>query len=328
MSLSFIVNLSVPQILPGGLIRALGAPYATINIFRSVAYMNTESHIILPDGRRLAYAEFGKPDGCPVFYFHGAPSSRLEPLLIGDEAWGRLGLRVIAPDRPGIGGSDFQPNRGFSDWPKDVVALADALGLGQFAVLGNSGGGPYVAVCAARIPERLSSAVIVSGGWQMNLPEAKDNMPFVNRLFLILAGRASPLLRLLLKAMGGSSAGEREKELAKLKARVPPADYAAFAEPGRIEALHEMMRECMRRGTKGPAWDMRLYMREFDFKLDEIRMPLKLFHGERDVNAPIALVRRMVAELPSAQLVTYENEAHFSTLCNHLDEFARALVNR
>lgn len=88
------------------------------------------------------------------------------------------------------------------------------------------------------------------------------------------------------------------------------------------------MRECMRQGTKGPAWDMRLYVREFDFQLDEIQMPLKLFHGEQDVNAPIALVRRVVAELPSAQLVTYENEAHLSTLCNHLDDIAQALVNK
>lgn len=289
--------------------------------------MNIERNIILPDGRRLAYAEFGKPDGSPVLYFHGAPSSRLEPLLIGDEVWSRLGLRVIAPDRPGIGGSDFQPKRGFSDWPKDVVALADALGLKRFAVLGNSGGGPYAAVCAARIPERLSAAVIVSGGWQMNLSEAKDNMPFINRLFLILAQRAPPLLRLMLKAMGRSSLGEREKELAKLKPRVPPADYAAFEKPGRIEALHEIMSECMRGGTKGPAWDMRLYMREFDFKLNEIRMPLMLFHGELDVNAPVALVRRMVDEIPNARLVTYENESHLSTLCNRVDEFAEAIVD-
>lgn len=287
--------------------------------------MGTENHIILPDGRKLAYAEFGKPNGNPVFYFHGSPSSRLEPLLIGNEAWDRLGLRVIAPDRPGNGASDFQPNRGFTDWPKDVLALADSLSLDRFAVLGNSGGGPYVAVCAARIPERIGSAVIVSGGWQMNLPEAKNNMPFVNRIFLILAGHAPPLARLLLKAMGAAAVGDREKELAKLQARVPPADYAAFAEPGRIEALHEMMRECMRQGTKGPAWDLKLYMREFDFKLEEIRIPLTLFHGERDVNAPIALVRSMVAKLPSARLVTYEQEAHFSTLCNHLDEIAQAL---
>jgi pimeloyl-ACP methyl ester carboxylesterase len=290
--------------------------------------MHTESHIILPDGRRLAYAEFGKPGGSPVLYFHGAPASRLEPLLVGDEAWARLGLRVIAPDRPGVGGSAFLPDRGFSDWPRDVTALADALGLGRFAVLGNSGGGPYAAACAAKIPDRLSAAVIVSGGWQMNLPEAKRNMAVVNRLFFVLAGRASPLLRLLLKVMGNSSVGDREKELAKLRARVPPADYAAFAEPGRFEALHAMMRECMRQGTKGPAWDIRLYTRPFDFKLDDIRMPLKLFHGERDVNVPIALVRRMVAGLPDARLITYKDEAHFSTLCNHLDEFAQALVSR
>ncbi len=89
-----------------------------------------------------------------------------------------------------------------------------------------------------------------------------------------------------------------------------------------------MMRECVRQGTKGPAWDMRLYMREFDFRLGEIQMPLKLFHGEQDVNAPIAMVRRAVAELPSAKLVTYANEAHLSTLCNHMDEIAQALVNK
>jgi pimeloyl-ACP methyl ester carboxylesterase len=288
--------------------------------------METENHIILPDTRRLTYAEFGKPDGRPVLYFHGAPSSRLEPLLIGDETWNRLALRMIAPDRPGMGGSDFLPHRGFSGWAKDVLALTDALGLERFAVLGNSGGGPYVAACAAKIPEHLSTALIVSGGWQMNLPEAKSNMPLANRLFFILAAHASPLLRLMLKTMGSSFA-EPAKELAQLKARVPPADFAAFEQPGRLEAFHGMMRECMRGGTKGPAWELQMYMHEFDFELREIRMPLKLFHGERDVNVPIAVVRKMVAQLPSAQLITYENEAHLSTLCNHVDEFAEAIVN-
>src|SRR5215207_3519191 len=118
--------------------------------------------LTLPDGRKLAYAEFGKPDGYPVLYFHGAPSSRLEPLLIGNDTFTEYGLWIIAPDRPGMGGSDFQPKRGFSDWPKDVTCLADALGIKQFAVLGNSGGSAYAAVCAARIPERLRAAVIVS----------------------------------------------------------------------------------------------------------------------------------------------------------------------
>ena len=288
--------------------------------------MNTESRITLADGRRLAYAEFGASGGRPVLYFHGSPSSRLEPLLIGDAVLNDHGLRVIAPDRPGIGGSDFLPRRGFSDWPRDVTALADALGLDRFAVLGNSGGGPYVAACAARIPERLGSAVIVSGGWRMDWPEARDNMPFVNRLVMTLAGKAPPLLRLLLKAMAATAGGEREKELAQLKKRVPAADYAAFAAPGRLEAFGRAMRECTRQGTRGAAWDMGLYVREFDFRLDEITTPLTLFHGARDVNSPIALARRAAAELPNARLVIYEDDAHLSTLCNHFDEIAQALA--
>jgi len=289
--------------------------------------MDTDRHIILLDCRKLAYAEFGTPDGYPVLYFHGSPMSRLEPLLIGDDVFCRLGLRVIAPDRPGMGGSDFQPNRGFSDWPKDVSSLAEALGLGQFAVLGYSGGGAYVAACAGKIPDRLSAAVIVSGAWRMDCPEAKDNMAFMHRLFWILASRAPLLFRLLLKTIVSLSPKSREKELALLKKRIPSVDYALFEDmPDRIEVLGQAMRESMRQGTKGPAWDLRLYVREFDFQFDEILMPLKLFHGELDINVPIALAWKAAACLPGAQLVTYENEAHLSTLCNHMDEFADLLV--
>ncbi len=289
-------------------------------------HVNTQQHIVLPDGRRLAYAEFGRTDGVPVLYFHGSPSSRFEPLLIGEETLDRLGLRIIAPDRPGMGGSDFQPGRGFSDWPADVVALTDALGLGQFSVLGNSGGGPYVAVCAARMPDRLRAAVIVSGGWRMDWPEAREGLPFMNRLVMTLARRAPCLLRLLLSAMGGIAQGDREKELRQLKQRVPPADYAAFAQPGRLEALGESMRACMLQGTKGAAWDMRLYVRAFDFEPTEVHFPILMFHGEQDANAPVALARRVASELPNARLVTFENESHLSTLCHHFEEIAGALL--
>jgi len=289
--------------------------------------VRAQDHVRLPDGRKLAYAEFGPPDGHPVLYFHGAPSSRLEPLFLGDAELVRLGLRVIAPDRPGMGGSDFQPGRGFSHWPADVVALADALGLKRFSVLGNSGGGPYVAVCAARIPERIHAAEIVSGGWRMDWPEVTNTLPFVNRLVMILARRAPFLLGILLSSMGGITKANRKKELAQLRKRMPPPDYAAFESPGRLEAFGESMRECMRQGARGAVWDLGLYVREFDFRLDEVRMPLVLFHGEQDMNAPIALARRLVAALPVARLVRYENEAHLSTLCNHFDEIAEALVD-
>jgi pimeloyl-ACP methyl ester carboxylesterase len=291
--------------------------------------MNTENQITLPDGRGLTYAEFGKPDGYPVLYFHGSPASRLEPLLIGDEFFSQPGLRVIAPDRPGMGGSDFQTGRGFSDWPADVIALADTLGLDRFSILGNSGGGGYAAVCAAKIPERLNAGVIVSGGWQMNWPEALDNLPPVNRLFMKVAKNTPILLPIFLKMMAGSPRDKPEQTLAQFKMSMPAADYAVLkARPSRVEHLMQMTREAMAQGTKGAVWDMRLYVNDWDFHLDEIRMPLKLFHGAQDRNAPMASVRRAMTMLPNAQLVTYENDAHLSTLCNHFADFVPALVNR
>ena len=52
---------------------------------------------------------------------------------------------------------------------------------------------------------------------------------------------------------------------------------------------------------------------------------LILFHGGQDTNAPIAMVRRAAAHLPTARLVTYESDALLSTLCNHMDEITQAL---
>jgi pimeloyl-ACP methyl ester carboxylesterase len=105
-----------------------------------------------------------RPDGAPIFYFHGSPSSSLEWDLFGGETLAkRLYIRVIVPDRPGLGHSEFQPERRIGDWPADVVALANQLTLDRFAVLGYSGGGPYAAACALKIPERLTRVGIVSG---------------------------------------------------------------------------------------------------------------------------------------------------------------------
>src|SRR5512141_1163093 len=114
----------------------------------------------LPDQRRLGFAEYGDPDGAPVFYFHGWPSSRLEARAAHAPAL-NLGLRLVAPERPGYGLSDFQPGRTIGDWTKDLLVLAGHLGWSKFGVVGISGGGPYAMACAALIPERLTSVSLV-----------------------------------------------------------------------------------------------------------------------------------------------------------------------
>jgi pimeloyl-ACP methyl ester carboxylesterase len=279
--------------------------------------------LTLPDNRRLAYAEFGKPDGHPVFHFHGSPSSRLEPLLLGDEIFSKLGLRIIAPDRPGMGQSDFQPDRGFSDWPNDVVFLADALGLEKFSILGISGGCGYVAACAAKVPERLHSAVIVSGAWPMQYIE---DMPTASRLLWFLAKKSPIFHKILLKLMLRSLKGSPQKVLATFKKQLPPVDYAVVESPDRMKSFCQMSLESMCKGVKGATRDLQLYVREWDFSLDEIQIPLTLFHGGRDMNVSIVAVKRVMASLPTARLVTYPDEGHISLIVNHLDAIAKVLV--
>src|SRR5581483_7703229 len=118
---------------------------------------------------------------------------------------------------------------------------------------------------------------------------------------------------------------DRDRELAQLKGRVPPADYAAFAAPGRVEAFGAVMRECLRPGARGAARDLALYMRDFGFRLADVRVPVALFHGEADTNAPLPLARRAAKELPGARFVTYPGEAHLSTFCRRIDAYAAAL---
>src|SRR5262245_52528836 len=95
--------------------------------------------ITLSDGRTLAYAEYGAPRGSPVFHFHGTPGSRLQGRLL-DAAAVAANVRLICPDRPGFGESDFLKKRRFLDWARDVRELADHLGIDRFAVSGLSGG--------------------------------------------------------------------------------------------------------------------------------------------------------------------------------------------
>ncbi len=160
--------------------------------------MKNENVFTLPDGRKLAYAEFGKPDGFPVFYFHATPSSRLEPLFLGDEIFSQLGLRVICPDRPGMGNSSFQENRGLSDWPEDVKFLAQVLELNQISILGVSGGGAYAAVCAAKIPGQLCKVVIASGAWRID-SEAVSRIGFPMNLMWQVTRYAPFFLPIIVK---------------------------------------------------------------------------------------------------------------------------------
>ena len=284
--------------------------------------MKTTNLITLPDGRRLSYAEFGKPDGYPVIHFHGGGGSRLEPLLLGDELISQFGIRLIAPDRPGFGQSDFQPNRDFSDYPKDVIFLANTLGLDKFSVLGISSGGGYVSACAAKIPHRLINAVIVSGMWYV---DSFAGLPMLTRCLYALAKTFPLLYRVVLKLSLPFYQGDPAKVLAALKKQAPAADYAVLKAQNRIVPFCKSTIEAMRQDAKGPAWDFQLYLRPWDFRIEEIQIPLNFFHGEQDKTVTIALAKRYINRLPTAKLGTYPDEGHISIVVNQFETIVQAL---
>ena len=119
-------------------------------------------YLILANGRRLAYCQYGDPQGVPLFYAHGGPGSRLEGAMFHDQA-ARFGLRLIATDRPGMGQSSYQHNRSLIDYPHDISELADKLGFEKFGVIGWSSGGAYTVVCAYEITERLLFNISLCG---------------------------------------------------------------------------------------------------------------------------------------------------------------------
>jgi pimeloyl-ACP methyl ester carboxylesterase len=113
------------------------------------------------DGSVIACEVVGEPGATPLVLCHGLADSRLSAHLF-TQAARELGLRVVAPDRPGVGGTGPRRLRRLADWVEDAALVLDAVGAGPAALLGISAGGPFAAACAAAIPGRVRSLMLVS----------------------------------------------------------------------------------------------------------------------------------------------------------------------
>ena len=280
----------------------------------------------LADGRQLGFAEYGEPAGQPMFYCHGWPSSRLEPRAVEHLLRG-LPVRVIAIDRPGYGLSDFQPSRRVTDWPKDLVELAVHLGLGRFAVLGVSGGGPYALACASGIPERLSAVGVVSGLAPLERPGLTEGMVELNRRLLSLA-RVMPWSAQRLGVMLLQSIWREGNQVIPpaIEARLPEADKRALASNDLREALIAGSVEAVRGGLAGAARDGFLYARLWGFALREIRVPVRLWHGEKDVVVPPVMGHYLAEQIPDCRATFTADDGHFSLPYGKIREIVESLL--
>lgn len=280
--------------------------------------------IVLPDGRRLAYARYGDPCGVPAFYFHGWPGSRLEARLT-DAIARQAGVRILSIDRPGYGGSDFAPGRTLLDWPDDVAALADALEFERFAVIGISGGGPYVAACAYRLVDRLRGACIVCGLGPVDRPSDLDGMLPFHRLGLGVARRAPSVAVPVLGLVAPLARRYAGKLVDRLARTTTTPDRQFFEDPDHRAAFEATFREGFRQGGRGPAWDVRLYARPWGFELENVETEVDLWHGGNDAVVPVAMGRAMARRLPRCRPRFPEREGHFSVVADRAEEIFRVL---
>ncbi len=274
----------------------------------------------------MGFAEYGAADGRPLVYCHGLPASRLEAALTAGAAK-RLGLRVIAPDRPGYGLSQERPGRTLADWPLDLEQLADALGIGAFAVLGVSGGGPYAAACAWRLARRLTAVGIVGGLGRLDRRGADREMRLPARLTFWGVRRLPRLMRGVYRGLLGPLIHRfPEAALGLLTVAAPAVDGEILRRPEIRGLLLASIREALRQGTRAVARDLELYAAPWGFEPAAIALPVHLWHGELDATVPVVMGRRLAAAIPGCQARFLPAEGHFSLPIGHMEEILGALA--
>ena len=232
-------------------------------------------------------------------------------------------MRVIALDRPGFGRSDSQKDRRIGDWPDDVLEVADQIGIERFAVLGESGGGPYAAACACKIPHRVTRAGIASGWGPATATEARAGLRWSTRLTLALWRRVPLLVHLTMWYLALAARWLPRAVLRRARSRLPPPDQLIVDQPEMQAMMQDALRETFRKGGGGQAHETLLFARPWDFRLEDIACEVYLWHGEADKTVPISMGRYQAQAIPNCRATFVPEAGHF-WIFEHFDEvFAR-----
>ncbi|MDD5301085.1 MAG: alpha/beta hydrolase [Gallionella sp.] len=274
--------------------------------------------ILLPNGRRLGYAEYGVAGGSPVLFFHGAPGSRHVHADMANIAEQR-GVRLIAPERPGYGLSDPQPGRTVLDWPDDIVALADALGLERFTIIGFSMGSAYALACASRLPRRVAKIALVGALAPHDAPGVTEGMsPSVSGLYALAQSNPAEL-RNIFTALAPSPAAL----IAAMSASLPQWDKDEVNKrTAEFEAEYTQM---LRGGIEGVASDFVLVSKDWGFPLADIGTEACLWCGANDCNTPPAMTAYLSSILPNNRTFMLPGEGHLSLYAHWAEILERSV---
>lgn len=257
-----------------------------------------------PDGRTIAWCEYGDPHGRPLVVAHGTPGSRLQAAPI-DEAARTAGLRVIAPDRPGCGHTDPAPDTGFHDWDADYAALLDHLGLDSAFLAGISGGAGYALAAAQTHPGRVRRLVLACG---MAPGAPRSALRHRIRVVSLLYWMCRHLPRVAEAALAGT--GPFKYARASAIDAFPPADKLIAANPEAVAAAGRDAAEGVRQGARAAVRDLARYRNPLPAPLSTITVPTVFLHGGQDGNVPIGVARWACAQIPGSRLIELPGAGH------------------
>ena len=269
-----------------------------------------------PDGRTLAFAEWGDPGGFPVFFLHGTPNSRFARHY-DESKYSEAGARVITYDRPGYGGSDRHRGRRVVDCAADVVAIADSLELERFAVAGASGGGPHALAVAARVPDRVTRAACMVSPAPYDVADFDwlEGMDPLNVRELEWALRGEEVLVAELEREAGQIVRDVAADPTQILGEewgLSEADRVELARPERHDVIRQDVGEAFRRGIFGWVDDDLALVAPWGFDISEIRIPMRVVYGLTDVLVPARHGHWLARNVPGAEVVVEEDLGHFT----------------
>ena len=275
--------------------------------------INARGKIIqLENGAHVALDEYGDPAGLPVIFCHGWPSSRTMAALT-DDAARVLGIRIISPDRPGIRQSTHQVERRLLDWPPLLHELTAKLGIEKFRMLGISGGAPYALAAAWAMPDQVEAIAVVSGAPPIYELTDHSGLLVLYRWMLALHRARPKLLRKLFRAARPFASVRIPLRFRPLLLRIlQPCDAVVLRDSLAFEACFESQRQAWLASADGVMADAEIYARPWGFPLEQVRVPVRLWHGKSDRTFAFRLAQTMAARLPNCEARFVANAGHYS----------------
>jgi pimeloyl-ACP methyl ester carboxylesterase len=292
--------------------------------------MKGEKFVQLQDGAVIAFEEYGDANGQPVVFCHGWPSSRTMARLT-DEPARELGIRIISPDRPGISGSSLQLNRKLGDWPHIAERFVDQLGLGKFRMLAISGGAPYAYATAATMPDRVRAIAIVCGAIPMaELEDATGLLPLYRWMLALYRSRPQLLRRLFCMARPilALRPPVRLRPLLLKMLMLRPCDAESLRDAAAFEAIFESQRRAWRGSAEGVIADAQIYAQPWGFSLEDVQVPVRLWHGTQDRAFSVHLAEEVSKRLPNCKARFIDNAGHYSLPIRHMRDILTDLIAR